>query len=284
MADVILGSPDGLGVPSRIGPATIPPAGQIYIGNDLVSSSDSILMDSPGVFPAGVTFRRAAGSLAEPTVVTAGTQLGYLDFRGYSGDAFWNAASIDAVVDSGTTFDPGELPPTFLRFSTAADDDGATEAMRVTPQGAVYIGAAIGTAYYGPTFGIPKLYVNTLENDWGFAIMARPASGAGYGARFHTTGDTTADLPLAVSSGAGAGSFGFAVTGDKRVGIGTLTPAQALDVVGSANVSGDLMVDGTRVVTNRQPALPADATDLPTAITLVNAMKAAMIAHGLVEA
>lgn len=283
MPNIILGSTDALDIPSQIGPSGATPAGQIYIGNDIASATDNILIDSPGIFPPGLCFRRAAGSLDEPTVVTSGMQLGYLDFRGYSGEVFWNMASIDAVVDSATAFDPGDPPPTFLRFSTAFDDAGGAEAMRITPQGAVYIGASVGSTFYGPSFGIPKLYVNTLENDWGFVIIAQPTSGAGYGARFHTNGTTAADFPLITSSGAGSGSVGFAVTGDKRVGIGTIAPAQALDVVGSANVTGDFLVDGTRVVTSRQPALPADATDLPTAISLVNAIKAAMIAHGLVE-
>ena len=42
-------------------------------------------------------------------------------------------------------------------------------------------------------------------------------------------------------------------------------------------------VDGVRVLSNRQPALPADATDNASAYTLINAMKQVMINHGLVE-
>ena len=42
-------------------------------------------------------------------------------------------------------------------------------------------------------------------------------------------------------------------------------------------------VDGVRVVTNRQPALPNDATDQASAYTLINAIKQALINHGLVE-
>ena len=42
-------------------------------------------------------------------------------------------------------------------------------------------------------------------------------------------------------------------------------------------------VDGVRVLSNRQPALPADATDNSSAYTLINEMKQVMINHGLVE-
>lgn len=42
-------------------------------------------------------------------------------------------------------------------------------------------------------------------------------------------------------------------------------------------------VDGVRVVSNRQPALPTDATDQTSAYTLINAIKQTLINHGLVE-
>lgn len=42
-------------------------------------------------------------------------------------------------------------------------------------------------------------------------------------------------------------------------------------------------VDGTQVVGARQTGTPADATDLATALTLVNALKAKLVAHGLIS-
>lgn len=44
-----------------------------------------------------------------------------------------------------------------------------------------------------------------------------------------------------------------------------------------------LKVAGNRVVTDRQTGTPADATDLATALTLVNALKAKLITHGLIS-
>ena len=43
----------------------------------------------------------------------------------------------------------------------------------------------------------------------------------------------------------------------------------------------DLSVGGTKVVGTQQAALPTNATDLASAITLLNAMKAGLRAHGL---
>ncbi|HSW91800.1 MAG TPA: glycosyl hydrolase family 28-related protein [Candidatus Saccharimonadales bacterium] len=44
-----------------------------------------------------------------------------------------------------------------------------------------------------------------------------------------------------------------------------------------------LSVNGTQVVTSRQTGTPADATDLASALTLVNALKAKLITHGLIS-
>lgn len=44
-----------------------------------------------------------------------------------------------------------------------------------------------------------------------------------------------------------------------------------------------LQVNGTQVVGARQTGTPADATDLATALTLVNALKAKLVAHGLIS-
>jgi hypothetical protein len=56
------------------------------------------------------------------------------------------------------------------------------------------------------------------------------------------------------------------------------TLAGGLDLVAGKVLS----VNGTQVVGARQGGTPADATDLATALTLVNALKAKLIAHGLI--
>lgn len=58
----------------------------------------------------------------------------------------------------------------------------------------------------------------------------------------------------------------------------------ALDLTGNANVAGVYKVSGTQVVGARQTGVPADATDLATALTLLNWLKAKLMLHGLVAA
>lgn len=51
---------------------------------------------------------------------------------------------------------------------------------------------------------------------------------------------------------------------------------------GTVNLTGELRVDNVKVLGNQGAALPADATDDASSYALANAMKARMIAHGLV--
>jgi hypothetical protein len=88
---------------------------------------------------------------------------------------------------------------------------------------------------------------------------------------FRVEGDT--DANLLVVKGAGA-------TKD-RVGIGTTTPAEKLDVVGNINLSGVVKVDSVQVLKEQQAAV-ADATDAASAITQLNALLARLRAHGLI--
>ncbi|MEY4270441.1 MAG: hypothetical protein RLZZ58_1657 [Pseudomonadota bacterium] len=91
----------------------------------------------------------------------------------------------------------------------------------------------------------------------------------------------------ATANGAVTGSitgerFDMTATGDclmdyRNLGAGKM----AVDLV-AATGGGEYRVNGQKVVGARGAALPANATDLATALTLINAMKARMVAHGLV--
>lgn len=190
--------------------------GQVFIGNT-VESADAITIDSGPNFPPGIAYRKYRGTAQAPTVVQPGDQLGYTDYRGYSGSQFWNTASIDAVVDAGIAFTDGNLPPSKLRFATARDNSGAKIRMEILASGRVEIGAIEGSGYYGPTGIDPRFYVTTLANEWAMVIYAQPAAGAGYAARFHTLGQTGADYLVGGSSGVGTGSFKFSVRGNGDV-------------------------------------------------------------------
>jgi hypothetical protein len=199
---------DGHPVPADIG--------QIFLGNT-AHSADAITIDSGSNFPPGIAFRRYLGDPSSPTRVTAGTQLGYLDFRAYSGSQFFNAASIDVQVDGMIAFADGELPGTKMRFAVS-DGQRVYVPMELRANGRLELGAIVGAEYYGPgALGDPRLFVNTAENEWSTIFAARPAEGPGYALRLHTQGETADDYILGGSSGVGAGTFKFSVRGNGDV-------------------------------------------------------------------
>lgn len=193
--------------------------GQIYIGNTK-ESADAITIDSGWNFPPGIAFRRYLGDPGAPEVVTPGTQLGYLDFRAYSGSQFFNAASFDVVVDGMIPFSDGGLPATKMRFAVS-DGQKVYVPVEIRANGRLEVGAIEGSEYFGPgLLGDPKLFVNTSSNDWSTIFAARPSAGPGYALRLHTEGETADDYILGGSSGPGSGSFKFSVRGNGDVYVG----------------------------------------------------------------
>jgi hypothetical protein len=79
----------------------------------------------------------------------------------------------------------------------------------------------------------------------------------------------------------GAGEFGFVTGGANAITWQRVSGTNGVKVV-IDGTSSSISLNGTKVIGTRGAALPADATDLATAITLVNAIKARMVAHGLV--
>lgn len=76
---------------------------------------------------------------------------------------------------------------------------------------------------------------------------------------------------------------GLTVNGTSTL-VGSASVALTLSVGGTASIGGDLAVTGrfgcNGASVQARQVLPADATDLPTAIALVNALKASGIAFG----
>ncbi|KRA83210.1 hypothetical protein ASD76_03855 [Altererythrobacter sp. Root672] len=218
--ELVIGNTDTQGIATNLDGSPVPAdIGQIYIGNT-TQSADAITIDSGANFPPGVAFRRYLGDSTAPTVVMPGTQLGYLDFRGYSGNQFWNAASLDVVVDGAIPFSDGSLPPTKMRFAVS-DGSRVYSAMELTADGRLEIGANNGSTYTGPgLLGSPNLYVNADDNKWGAIFSASSTSGASYAMRVHTGGETVDDYLIGASSGVGTGSFKFSVRGNGDTYVG----------------------------------------------------------------
>jgi len=169
-----------------------------------------------GLDGAGLVTRRARGTPSSPVDVGNGDQIGYMDFRSYSGTQFFQQVSIYAHVDGA--FASGQAPPSRLAFATNSANCGGLERMRIDCNGYVYV----NTTYQHPQIASSAyLTVKSEQNDWTSVIQAAPTSGPGYGLRVHTDGATAQDIPFVVSSGAGSGTVTFRVNGDGSVLYGT---------------------------------------------------------------
>jgi hypothetical protein len=102
--------------------------------------------------------------------------------------------------------------------------------------------------------------------------------------RVRYEGATAAQSWETVVGGGGIGGGGWFSVFDGNSGVVRLEVQPGTGAFGiRGNDAGmELWVNGQKVIGTRGAALPADATDLPTAIALANAIKARMVAHGLV--
>lgn len=190
--------------------------GPVFIGHN-IASADAITIDTAGAFPPGIAFRRAAGTLAAPTVVTSGLQIGYLDFRAYNDsapdDQFFNCASIDVKVNSGLSFAAGEPPRTGMHFFITGNNDQAKEAMSLLPHGGTdgfmgafgYLEVSGGISNPPRSSGTPRLFAATRLNTYALIVDGRPDSGLSYGQRIDLNGATAADYFFSGWSGTGGG-------------------------------------------------------------------------------
>ena len=130
-------------------------------------------------------------------------------------------------------------------------DTGQTPFTNYTPTARMTIQASNGYVGIGTTVPLSQLSNTTstggmsgtnatgiawksTANEWAAVIWGAPSSGAGYGLRLNTSGSTSSDLPLYVTSGSAGATPLMLVRGDGNVGIGTTAPAATLEVKGTS--------------------------------------------------
>ena len=185
---------------------------------------------------------RATSDLAKLTSTTGGAgNKAYLDFQTYPGSGV--SARIGAV-DYGT-YNGGlvfEVNPGYGSNSTRT-----TEAVRINQNGQVGIGTATPVGLFnvsGTSSGQALFNLNYLGTDQN--IMTASVSGitkfkldssggftSSAGAQWKTLVDSTTALQIANSAGSSIMNFD---TSNSRVGIGTTSPSQALDINGALNL------------------------------------------------
>lgn len=117
-----------------------------------------------------------------------------------------------------------------------------------------------------------------MASIYAYSNTGNPVTAEGqivFATRAYTTGIMTDRLQL---DGA---NYALSPVTDLGLSLGGAVRRYSAIHVGAA---GGLNVDGSKVIGAQGAALPADATDLASAIALTNAIKARMVAHGLVAA
>jgi hypothetical protein len=194
---------------------------------------------------AAITMRKGRGTLASPTAIASGDQLGQLLFQGYGGTNNRNLANILGVVD---TYTSDTDISTALTFGTSpSGSTTATERMRIDSAGDVGIGTtspqlrfhAVGGQ--GAVAAFPTLSANStavFENNLNTKIALVNAGGAGITSSIqsYASGDTVPRAELQFASNTSSLNFLTAnaermrIDSSGNVGIGTTSPATKLHV------------------------------------------------------
>lgn len=212
-------------------------------------------------------------SLALGSVVDQDDNLGVLEFKGDDGAAWISGARIAAQVDGvpNTNDMPGRLV-----FSTTADGAASpTERMRIDSAGRVGIGKS--PAHSLDVNGSISS-TNVAGNRIGFIVADTFTSGGYTIASYGLTYNSYANYTVGLSGYAGLTFYTLStermrITSDGNVGIGTSSPSNRLDIVGSfgrgapVSKTGDFTVAATEnwIVVNNASAnttvtLPAAAS------------------------
>lgn len=81
--------------------------------------------------------QRANGTLASPTIVADGNQLGVIQANAYNGSSYSSTVAIVLLVDGTVT--SGQTPPTSISFHTTLANGSQVERMRIGPAGVITV-------------------------------------------------------------------------------------------------------------------------------------------------
>ena len=124
----------------NVGIGTAAPGGLLHLATPTIYLGQAIFEQASGdVDSFDLTFRKARGTIAAPTVITTADELGFINFAGYSGAAGYVTGAAIKAYSSGTV--ATTRVPANLRFYTGTDAAPTvlTERMRITNAGLVGI-------------------------------------------------------------------------------------------------------------------------------------------------
>jgi hypothetical protein len=276
-------------------------------GNSWPAASVHINAATTDVSSGLLRFSKSRGTLAAPADVQFGDQLGSLAFHGRSGATNFGTAEINALVDG--TFATGQRPPSRLAFVTSPANGASATRMVIGSNGYVGIGTTaplLKLEAAGDTWADASLHLNAATPDLSSPVFRLSKSrgtqavptdvqtgdqlgsiafhGRSGGLNFGTA-EINALVDGAFASGqrppsrlefwtqsvAGASAARMVVRSDGRVGIGTATPSETLDVAGNVKATGNITADGTIAAKYQDVAEWVDAVEPLAAATVVTA-------------
>lgn len=157
-----------------IGIGTSSPVGNVDVYNSTTTtlyvrgdgSVDTLLRRaSANASSPGFYFQKARGTLASPTIVSAGDAAGQLFFQAHDGTAFRSLAVINGVVD--TTPGASDMPGRLEFYTTADGSATPTERMRIDSSGNVGIGTSSPSGIFhinSDSSTVVRVFQNTTDS------------------------------------------------------------------------------------------------------------------------
>ncbi len=233
---------------NRVGIGTASPVAPLEI-QSLAASMRQTRYSDTDVQSAGLTVQRSGGTtVGTDVIVQDGWRIANFNLRGYDGATYRTAASIQAWIDG--TPGAGDMPGRLTFLTTADGDSSATERMRIDSSGFVGINTTT------PSFA---LTVNGVIETFGALLPdADSTRNLGSSTRFwsnafidNIVGPTTFNTAKEDVDFRFAGdtetNLLFIDASTDRVGIGTTTPQNTLNVLGDINFTGLIYGNGSQL-------------------------------------
>ncbi|KND48325.1 MAG: hypothetical protein AB198_01235, partial [Parcubacteria bacterium C7867-003] len=235
-----------------VGLGTANPQNRLEVSSNDDTSTVGIYGGNVGTY---LTFARNNGTVASPSDVTNGTQIGTIEFRGYTNAGYNLGARIISTVD-GT---PGAQAPANITFQTNPGSGSTLERMRIAATGQIGIGTStpfgnILTTLASSTNPQLALSAGAGLEQW----TLRNAGGSFYLGTTTVEGTSTTTISALEIAGSGFGTTtlrglnisGFA-TSTSNVGFNITTGCFAIggNCIGSGSFTNTLANGGTATTT-----------------------------------